>query len=58
MIISLFFPSSFWLPQAPRGRCPSQDQAQMATGDNHFQYINLPAHKTFEWGYRRGKGKG
>ena len=23
----------------------------MAAGDNHFQYINLPAHKTFEWGY-------
>merc|ERR1711954_64504 len=23
-------------------------------GDNHFQYINVPAHKTFEWGYRRG----
>merc|ERR1711872_577951 len=22
--------------------------------DNHFQYINVPAHKTFEWGYRRG----
>jgi len=23
-------------------------------GDGHFQYINVPAHKTFEWGYRRG----
>merc|ERR1711893_92384 len=23
-------------------------------GDNYFQYINVPAHKTFEWGYRRG----
>merc|ERR1712025_379815 len=23
-------------------------------GDNHFQYINVPAHKTLEWGYRRG----
>merc|ERR1739842_104056 len=22
--------------------------------DNYFQYINVPAHKTFEWGYRRG----
>merc|ERR1719245_1392200 len=24
------------------------------SGDNYFQYINVPAHKTFEWGYRRG----
>ena len=23
-------------------------------GDNHFQYINVPAPTTFEWGYRRG----
>ena len=23
-------------------------------GENYFQYINVPAHKTFEWGYRRG----
>merc|ERR1712096_280829 len=23
-------------------------------GNNYFQYINVPAHKTFEWGYRRG----
>merc|ERR1712236_61756 len=23
-------------------------------GDNYFQYINVPAHKTYEWGYRRG----
>ena len=23
-------------------------------GANHFQYINVPAHETFEWGYRRG----
>merc|ERR1719234_2903143 len=23
-------------------------------GDGYFQYINVPAHKTFEWGYRRG----
>merc|ERR550539_733955 len=23
-------------------------------GDGYFQYINVPAHKTYEWGYRRG----
>jgi len=23
-------------------------------GDGYFQYINVPAHKKFEWGYRRG----
>ena len=23
-------------------------------GDNNFQYINVPAPATFEWGYRRG----
>ena len=23
-------------------------------GDEHFQYINVPALNTFEWGYRRG----
>jgi len=22
--------------------------------DQYFQYINVPAHKVFEWGYRRG----
>ena len=22
--------------------------------DKYFQYINVPAHKVFEWGYRRG----
>merc|ERR1711953_1446792 len=22
--------------------------------DGYFQYINVPAHKTYEWGYRRG----
>ena len=25
--------------------------------DNYFQYINVPAHKTFEWGYKRGNPK-
>ena len=23
-------------------------------GDGYFQYINVPAPETFEWGYRRG----
>merc|ERR1712061_308735 len=32
---------------------PGQD-GTYAAGDGHFQYINVPAHKTFEWGYRRG----
>ena len=25
--------------------------------DQYFQYINVPAHKTFEWGYKRGNPK-
>merc|ERR1712001_792008 len=32
---------------------PGQD-GTYAAGDGHFQYINVPAHKVFEWGYRRG----
>ena len=41
-------------PQAryPEPWTPPQPQAQ--AGDNSFQYINIPAPATFEWGYRRG----
>merc|ERR1719150_2048203 len=31
---------------------PAPDGAP--AGDNYFQYINVPAPHTFEWGYRRG----
>lgn len=46
-------------PQAP-GPAGGLPIAQLRDGggqygpDNYFQYINVPAHKTFEWGYRRG----
>jgi len=30
------------------------DDGSYGAGDGHFQYINVPAEKTFEWGYRRG----
>merc|ERR1712073_203179 len=45
--------SSFPRPQAPTGPLPIPREGSYA-GDNYFQYINVPAHKTFEWGYRRG----
>ena len=40
---------STWSLPIPR---PGSDGSY--AGDNYFQYINVPAHKTFEWGYRRG----
>merc|ERR1712111_65865 len=47
--------SSFPFPQAPgpNGPLPIPREGQYGA-DNYFQYINVPAHKTFEWGYRRG----
>merc|ERR1712042_189263 len=43
-------------PQGPAGPLPIPRPGSDGSygGDNHFQYINVPAHKTFEWGYRRG----
>ena len=48
--------SGFPRPQAPAGPLPIPRPGSDGSyaGDNHFQYINVPAHKTFEWGYRRG----
>merc|ERR1719281_1895259 len=40
-------------PQAPTGPLPIPREGSYGP-DNYFQYINVPAHKTFEWGYRRG----
>merc|ERR1712223_998210 len=47
---------SLRLAQAPAGPLPIPRPGSDGSyaGDNHFQYINVPAHKTFEWGYRRG----
>ena len=50
--------SSFPFPDGPHGAgplpIPRPGSDGSYGGDNHFQYINVPAHKTFEWGYRRG----
>merc|ERR1712029_1312409 len=50
--------SSFPFPQGgpPAGPLPIPREGQYGP-DNYFQYINVPAHKTFEWGYRRGNPK-
>merc|ERR1719492_284680 len=45
--------SSYPRPQAPTGPLPIPREGSYGP-DNYFQYINVPAHKTFEWGYRRG----
>ena len=43
-------------PDGPQGPLPIPRPGSDGSyaGDNYFQYINVPAHKTFEWGYRRG----
>merc|ERR1711911_524436 len=52
--------SAFPRPQAPGPGGPGgiafpKPGADGAyAGDNYFQYINVPAPHTFEWGYRRG----
>ncbi|XP_023330593.1 uncharacterized protein LOC111702991 [Eurytemora carolleeae] len=42
----------------PGGEGPLAFPRPGANGDyaagDYFQYINVPAHKVFEWGYRRG----
>merc|ERR1711915_264938 len=50
------FVSCFPFPQSPAGPLPIPRPGSDGSyaGDNYFQYINVPAHKTFEWGYRRG----
>merc|ERR1712168_1019802 len=44
---------AFPLAQAP-GPLPIPGADGYGKGDGYFQYINVPAHKTYEWGYRRG----
>merc|ERR1712177_149902 len=50
--------SSFPFPDGPHGAgplpIPRPGSDGSYAGDNYFQYNNVPAHKTFEWGYRRG----
>merc|ERR1712080_46762 len=43
-------------PDGPAGPLPIPRPGSDGSyaGDNYFQYINVPAIKTFEWGYRRG----
>merc|ERR1719400_1671191 len=48
--------SGYPRPQGPEGPLPIPREGQYGP-DNYFQYINVPAHKTFEWGYRRGNPK-
>ena len=46
--------SSYPRPQAPgQGPLPIPREGSYGPQD-YFQYINVPAHKVFEWGYRRG----
>merc|ERR1719194_322735 len=47
--------SRFPYPQGgpPAGPLPIPREGSYGP-DKYFQYINVPAHKTFEWGYRRG----
>ena len=43
-------------PQGPEGPLPIPREGSYGP-DQYFQYINVPAHKTFEWGYKRGNPK-
>merc|ERR1712227_901409 len=51
--VSVAYPMAFPLAQAP-GPLPIPGADGYGKGDGYFQYINVPAHKTYEWGYRRG----
>ena len=42
--------------QGPEGPQPIPREGSYGP-DQYFQYINVPAHKTFEWGYKRGNPK-
>merc|ERR1712020_758874 len=48
--------SGFPRPQGPEGPLPIPREGSYGP-DQYFQYINVPAHKTFEWGYKRGNPK-
>merc|ERR1711973_899079 len=44
----------------PQGALPPPPAAPKDGGyahDHYFQYINVPKHKHFEWGYRKGNDK-
>merc|ERR1719225_1596439 len=45
--------SGYPRPQGPEGPLPIPREGSYGP-DQYFQYINVPAHKTFEWGYKRG----
>ena len=48
--------SGYPRPQGPEGPLPIPREGSYGP-DQYFQYINVPAHKTFEWGYKRGNPK-
>ena len=48
--------SGYPSPQGPEGPLPIPREGSYGP-DQYFQYINVPAHKTFEWGYKRGDPK-
>merc|ERR1712131_8257 len=50
--VSVAYPMAFPLAQAP-GPLPIPGADGYGKGDGYFQYINVPARKTCEWGYRR-----
>merc|ERR1712088_256043 len=54
--VSLALPFPLPFPQGPGAGAPIPIPGAdgYGKGDGYFQYINVPAHKTFEWGYRRG----
>merc|ERR1719219_590905 len=45
--------SSYPRPQLAEGPLPIPREGSYGPED-YFQYINVPEHKVFEWGYRRG----
>ena len=55
LLLGVWLVHSYPLPDGPGPLpIPRPDGKGNYAGDSHFQYINVPAHKTFEWGYRRG----
>ena len=43
---------AFPRPQAPRESAPSYGNSKQP--DGYFQYVNVPAHKEYEFGWNRG----
>merc|ERR1719341_1236623 len=48
--------SGYPSPQGPEGPLPIPREGSYGP-DQYFQYINVPAHKSFEFGYKRGDPK-